>query len=218
MKCDDLRPKLLLYAITPSTPRSKGRQANVLLKAVDAAIAGGATFVQLREKELACSDVFYEALEVKALCEARGVPFVIDDDVSLAARVGADGVHIGQDDASLEEARSLLGEEAIIGVSCQSVAQAVAAASGGASYIGVGAVFPTTSKDDAAAVPLATLCDICRAVDIPVVAVGGINEANMSLLRGTGIAGVALISAIFSSANIKATTEQLHMMAAHLFS
>lgn len=217
MTSDELRAKLLLYAVTDSSPRGKRRKKGSLVEAVDEAIAGGATFVQLREKEAAPEDVFFEAGEIKALCAARGVPFVIDDDVALAARVDADGAHVGQEDTSLHEARLTLKEGKIVGVSCQSVAQAVAAEAGGASYLGVGAVFPTNSKKDAALVSLDTLKAICAAVDIPVVAIGGISEDNMPLLKGTGVTGVALISAIFGVPNIKETTRQLRLMAEHLF-
>lgn len=217
MTGDELRAKLLLYAVTDSSPRGKRRKKGSLVEAVAQAIAGGATFVQLREKEAAPEEVFFEAGEIKALCQAHGVPFVIDDDVALAARVDADGAHVGQEDTSLHEARLTLAEGKIVGVSCQTVAQAVTAEAGGASYLGVGAVFPTNSKKDADLVSLDTLAAICAAVDIPVVAIGGISVDNMSLLKGTGVAGVALISAIFGAPNIKDATRQLRLMAEHLF-
>ena len=217
MTSADLRKHLLLYAVTDSIPRGKKRKAGSLVEAVSAAIAGGATFVQLREKEAPLQEVFFEAGELKSLCQAQGVPFVIDDDVELAARIDADGVHVGQEDTSLAEARRVLGSDKIVGVSCQTVEQALSAESGGASYLGVGAVFATSSKKDATLVSLDTLTAICAAVSIPVVAIGGIGEGNMPLLRYTGVAGVALISSIFGAEDVKASTKRLRAMTEQLF-
>ena len=173
MTCD--KKDLLLYAVTD---RSWLKGAS-LSEAVEKALLGGATFVQLREKTLPKDAVIKEAVLLKALCRKYGVPFVIDDDVDVAKRVGADGVHVGQKDMALKNARALLGADAIIGVSAQNVAQAVRAERDGADYLGVGAVFSTQTKRDAEAVPYETLRAICESVSIPVIAIGGITKDNV---------------------------------------
>ncbi|MBR5095713.1 MAG: thiamine phosphate synthase, partial [Treponema sp.] len=150
-----------------------------------------------------------EAEELKKLCAARSVPFVINDNVEIAKKVGADGVHVGQSDMACIEARRILGDGAIIGVSAQTVEQAVLAQEQGADYLGVGAVFATGSKDDAENVSIDTLKEICAAVTIPVVAIGGINAGNVAQLKGTGIAGISVISAIFANDDIRGATRKL---------
>ena len=150
-----------------------------------------------------------EALEIQKLCRQYGVPFVIDDDVELARKVNADGVHVGQSDMEAGDVRAILGEDKILGVSAQTVEQAVLAQQRGADYLGVGAVFHTDSKADAKPVSFETLKAICEAVTIPVVAIGGIGRGNVKELAGSGICGVAVISAIFAAENIREATAQL---------
>ena len=169
------------------------------------------TYVQMREKgdPMTEDELLTEALALKALCEEYGVPFVIDDDVELAVKCGADGVHVGQSDMACVEARRALGSAKVVGVSAQTVEQAVQAEADGADYLGVGAVFPTGSKDDADDVSHDTVKAICEAVNIPVIAIGGISKNNVGQLAGLGLDGVAVISAIYASDDLKAATEDL---------
>jgi len=178
-----------------------GRQT--LLEQVEAALKGGATCVQLREKELDEESFLQEAYEMKALCEKYGVPFFINDNVDIAIRCKADGIHVGQDDMEASNVRALVGEDMMIGVSVNCVEQALAAVQAGADCLGVGAMFSTSTKLDADSVSFETLRDICQAVEIPVVAIGGISKDNMMQLKGTGVDGVALVSAIFAAENIE---------------
>lgn len=182
-----------------------------LLADTRAALEGGMTYVQMREKgdPMTEDELLTEALALKALCEEYGVPFVIDDDVELAKKCGADGVHVGQSDMACVEARKALGERKVVGVSAQTVKQAVQAEKDGADYLGVGAVFPTGSKDDADDVSHDTVKAICEAVNIPVIAIGGISKNNVGQLAGLGLDGVAVISAIYASDDLKAATEDL---------
>lgn len=203
MKCD--KNDLLLYAVTDR----HWLKGQTLYAQVEEAIAGGATFVQLREKQMDEADVLQEAKEIQALCRAHHIPFVINDHVEIAKAIQADGVHVGQSDMEALDVRRLLGEEAIIGVSAETVEQALLAQAHGADYLGVGAVFPTGSKDDAADVSMETLRAICEAVDIPVIAIGGISEDNVGQLAGSGICGIAVISAIFAQENIRDAAARL---------
>ena len=203
MKCD--KNDLLLYAVTDR----HWLKGQTLYAQVEEAIAGGATFVQLREKQMDEADVLQEAKEIQALCRAHHIPFVINDHVEIAKAIQADGVHVGQSDMEALDVRRLLGEEAIIGVSAETVEQALLAQAHGADYLGVGAVFPTGSKDDAADVSMETLRAICEAVDIPVIAIGGISEDNVGQLIGSGICGIAVISAIFAQENIRDAAARL---------
>lgn len=182
-----------------------------LLEDTKAALEGGMTYVQMREKgdPMTEDELLTEALALKALCEEYGVPFVIDDDVELAVKCGADGVHVGQSDMACVEARRALGSARVVGVSAQTVEQAVQAEKDGADYLGVGAVFPTGSKDDADDVSHDTVKAICEAVNIPVIAIGGISKDNVGQLAGLGLDGVAVISAIYASDDLKAATEDL---------
>lgn len=206
MKSDDLRKSLLLYAVTD---RRWTTENESLLNQTKKALEGGATFVQIREKNLDEKDFENEARELKSLCKKFNVPFVVNDNVLLAKKIDADGVHVGQDDINAGKAREILGPEKIIGVSAQTVEEAVLAQEQGADYLGVGAVFPTGSKDDAVEVPFETLKAICSAVKIPVVAIGGISEKNVHLLKKSGIAGISVISAIFGQKDIKSAAENL---------
>ncbi|MBO4927283.1 MAG: thiamine phosphate synthase [Clostridiales bacterium] len=202
---EELQKTLLLYAVTDR--RWTGIQT--LTEQVEEAILGGATFIQLREKNLENSAFEEEAIEIQELCRKYGIPFVVNDNVEIAKKMGADGVHVGQSDMEAGDVRAILGPDAILGVSAQTVEQAVLAEKRGADYLGVGAVFPTGSKDDAVEVPFEVLKAICEAVSIPVVAIGGISEMNVNELSGSGICGVAVISAIFGQKDIVAATARL---------
>lgn len=206
MNCD--RSQLLLYAVTDRA--WVGRQS--LYEQVESALRGGATMVQLREKQLDAEGILREARELAHLCKQYGVPFILNDNVDLALACGADGVHVGQDDLAAAEARRKLGPDKIIGVSAHNVAEALAAVRDGADYLGSGAVFGSTTKTNVHALPHETLREICRAVDIPVVAIGGITKDNLPQLAGTGIDGVALVSAIFAAPDIEAECRALRAL------
>ena len=206
MKFD--KDSLLLYAVTDR----HWLKGHTLLQDTESALKGGATFVQIREKDdmtLSHDEFLAEAKEIQALCTKYNVPFVVDDDVELAKEIGADGVHVGQSDMEAGSVRELLGEDKILGVSANTVEEALKAQERGADYLGVGAVFPTGSKDDAELVSHEMLKAICEAVDIPVVAIGGITSENVSELSGSGICGIAVISAIFAKEDIEAATREL---------
>lgn len=196
---------LLLYAITDRT----WLKEKTLPEAVEEAILGGATFIQLREKNLGYEEFFKIAGEVKAVTDKYNIPFVINDNVDVAASIDADGVHIGQSDEEIKTAREKLGFNKIIGLSAVTVEDAIKAEQSGADYIGVGAVFNTSTKLDADTVPFETLKEICDAVSIPVVAIGGISKDNVLELIDTGIAGISVVSAIFAQDNIKSATLEL---------
>lgn len=199
------KESLLLYAITDRS-WLRGR---TLQSQVEEALEGGATFLQLREKNLDDAHFLEEARELQALCREHGVPFIVNDNVDVALAMGADGIHVGQHDMEAGDVRKLLGPDKILGVSAQTVDQAILAEQRGADYLGVGAVFPTGSKDDADDVSFETLKAICDAVDIPVVAIGGITEDNVKKLSGSGICGIAVISAIFAQKDIKEASARL---------
>lgn len=196
---------LLLYAVTDRTWLGN----ETLYEQVEKALKGGATFIQLREKTLDDETFLKEAIEIQELCKKYSVPFVVNDNVDIAIKMNADGVHVGQSDMEAGDVRAKLGPNKIIGVSAQTVEQAILAKERGADYLGVGAVFPTGSKDDADDVSHDTLKAICEAVDIPVVAIGGISKNNVSELKGTGICGIAVISAIFAQKDIESATREL---------
>ena len=206
------RADLLVYAVTDRAWLGE----ETLAEQVEKALKGGATFVQLREKHLSREEFLAEAWEIKALCKQYGVPFVINDDVDIALAVDADGVHVGQEDMAAAEARRKLGPDKIIGVTCKTVAQAVEAQAQGADYLGSGAMFPSTAKPEAIPMTPETLGAICGAVDIPVVAIGGISAENVQTLRGTGVAGVAVVSAIFAQADIEAAARDLKQKVSHI--
>ncbi len=203
MKCD--KKDMLLYAVTDRAWLG----GETLYSQVEKALIGGATFVQLREKSLDKEEFLEEARQIKELCKRYNVPFVINDDVEIARLVDADGVHVGQSDMLAADVRSMLGEDKIIGVSASTVEQALLAQKMGADYIGTGAIFPTNSKSDAGVVGVEALKAVCDAVDIPVVAIGGISESNILQLKGTGVDGVAVISAIFAQPDITLATQRL---------
>lgn len=203
MKFD--KKDLLLYAVTDR----KWLGSKTLCEQVEEALIGGATFVQLREKEQGSEEFLNEAVEIGRLCEKYQVPFVINDNVAVAVKADADGVHIGQKDMKADYVRTIIGKDKILGVSAQTVEQAVAAEKMGADYLGVGAVFGTSSKSDADDVSYETLKAICKAVSIPVVAIGGIGINNVQQLGGSGICGVAVISAVFAAEDIREATAKL---------
>lgn len=203
MKCD--KKDLLLYAVTDRA--WLGEQT--LYEQVEEALQGGATFIQLREKELDDESFLKEAIEIQELCRRYHVPFVINDNVGIAREMDADGVHVGQSDMEAGDVRAILGEDKILGVSAQTVEQAILAEQRGADYLGVGAVFHTGSKSDADDVTHETLKNICDAVSIPVIAIGGIGKHNVMELKGSGICGIAVISAIFAAQDIRNATAEL---------
>ena len=201
----DIRHGMLLYAVTDSA----WLHGRTLASCVREALAGGETFVQLREKHMSTDELVEEAKTILPICREARVPFLIDDDVEAARIVGADGVHVGQSDTACAEARRILGPDAIVGVSAQTVEQAVAAERAGADYLGVGALIPTPTKPDAVDVTPEELTRICRAVKIPVVGIGGLHLSTIDILDGTGAAGVAVVSAIFAAEDIERDTREL---------
>lgn len=203
MKCD--KKDLLVYAVTDR----HWLNGRTLYEVVKESLDGGVTFLQLREKNLDEENFLKEAIELKELCKEYKVPFVINDNVDIAIKMDADGVHVGQSDMEAGDVRAKLGPDKIIGVSAQTVEQAILAEQRGADYLGVGAVFPTGSKDDADDVSHETLKAICEAVSIPVVAIGGITLENTPQLKGSGICGVAVISAIYAKEDIRKASEDL---------
>lgn len=205
MKLD--KQTMLLYAVTDRT--WLGDQT--LIEQVEETLKGGATFIQLREKDMAFEDFVEEAKAIKKLTDAYQVPFVINDAVEVALAVDADGVHVGQDDMDACELRKRIGDK-IIGVSADTVELALKAEADGADYIGVGAIYSTDTKTDAEVVDFETIAEICKSVTIPVVAIGGLNETNILTLKGTGVDGVALVSAIFSKEDIVTATKDLRSL------
>ena len=197
MKCD--KKAMLLYAVTDRA--WIGKQS--LYEQVESALKGGATCVQLREKELDDETFLNEAMEISALCKRYGVPFFINDNVEIAIKCHADGIHVGQEDMEAAQVRQRVGNDMMIGVSAHSVEEALEAVKNGADCLGVGAMFSTSTKTNVNVLPKETLRDICAAVDIPVVAIGGIGKSNISQLAGTGVDGVGLVSAIFAADDIE---------------
>lgn len=203
MKCD---PKdLLLYAVTDR----HWLNGRTLVDVVKESLDGGVTMIQLREKSLDEGKFLEEAKELQALCRERHVPFIVNDNVDIAKAMDADGVHVGQDDMAALDARAKLGQDKLIGVSAHTVEEALLAEKQGADYLGVGAVFPTSSKSDVGEMSYETLKAICKAVSIPVVAIGGISGENVGKLADSGICGVAVISAIYAAKDVKAAAADL---------
>lgn len=203
MNCD--RERFRLYAVAGRPPEGVEK----LLWQLDQALAAGVTLLQLREKAMDEEEFLREALLVRALASRWGVPLIINDQVSVAIRCGADGVHIGQTDLPARRVRDLLGPEKLLGVTAKTADQARQAFQDGADYLGAGALFPSPTKGDAVPMSAATLADICKAVPIPVVAIGGITGENIEELKGTGIAGAAVVSGIFGRDNIPAAVAAL---------
>lgn len=203
MKLD--KSTMQLYIVTDRTWLGD----NNLEDQVEEIIKAGATFVQLREKDLGFDEFVHEGRKIKQITDQYRIPFVINDNIEVALAIDADGVHVGQKDLNAKEVRKLIGKDKILGVSAQTVEQALLAQKQGADYIGVGAVFSTTTKNDASDVSHETLKEICEAVTIPVVAIGGINERNILELKGSGVDGVAVISAIFAKPDLTKATQNL---------
>ena len=206
MKCD--KRHMLLYAVTDRAWTGK----QTLYEQVEAALKGGVTCVQLREKELDETAFLQEAKELRALCRRYGVPFLVNDNVEIAIACGADGIHVGQEDLAAGEVRHQVGDDMILGVSVHTVEEACQAVRDGADYLGLGAVFPTSTKTDVEQMSNETLRAICDAVNVPIVAIGGINRGNILKLAGSGVDGVALVSAIFSAEDIEGTCRELRAM------
>lgn len=195
-----IKPEILrVYGVTDASWTGRF----TLLEQVEQALKGGVTCIQFRDKQLENDAFLREAKKMKVLCEKYHVPLIINDHVDIAVRCGADGVHVGQKDMEAKEVRKLVGEKMIIGVSVRTVEQAIQAEQAGADYLGVGAVFGTSTKMDAEKISLERLKEICQAVTIPVVAIGGVQKDNFPELAGTGVAGAALVSAIFSAQDIE---------------
>lgn len=200
------RKKLLLYAVTD---RAWSSDLKTFYEQIEQSLKAGVTFLQLREKTLDKENFLNEAKEIKKICANYNVPFIINDNIEIAQEVNADGIHIGQNDISLVEAKELIGNDKIIGVTVHSIEEALDAEKNGASYLGVGAIFKTNSKEDAKVINIDELKKISSSVNVPVVAIGGIKKNNLSILNNTGIAGIAVISAIYSHKDIYSATREL---------
>lgn len=206
---DEIRKSMLLYAVTD---RAWLKEDETLKDVVKDVLENGATFLQIREKDLAEDSFEAESEQLKQLCAQYNVPFVVNDSVEIAMKCDADGVHVGQSDIKGRDIRAMIGEEKILGISAGTVEEAVAAEKAGADYIGVGAVFGTSTKKNARTMSVELLREICASVTIPVVAIGGIGMKNISQLNGSGVDGVAVVSAIFAAEDPgKATAELLKL-------
>ena len=201
--------QLRLYAVTD---RAWAADTDAFFAQIEAAIDGGAAFVQLREKHLGQDDFLAEARRFVALCREKGAVSIINDNVEIAAEVGADGVHVGQEDLACGRARAILGPDKIIGVSAHNVEEALAAQAAGANYLGTGAAFVTGTKTDAKPISRETIRAVTAAVDIPVVAIGGITRDNLPELKGCGLDGVAVVSALFAQPDVRAAAEELRRL------
>ena len=209
---DELRASMLLYAVTDRA----WLEGRALPDVVEEVLANGATFLQVREKGMDHDAFLAEASILKEQAARYHVPFVVNDAVEVALACGADGVHVGQSDIQGRDIRALIGPDKILGISANTVDTALAAQTAGADYIGVGAVFGTTTKRDARNLSVAQLKEICNAVDIPVVAIGGISADNILELRGSGVDGVAVVSAIFAQPDPGAAARRLRALAEEL--
>lgn len=196
---------MTLYAVTDAAWTGE----KTLTEQTEEAMKGGITFLQLREKHLPEAEFLKEAIEIRDLARKYQIPFVINDNIEIAQKAEADGVHVGQDDMPVEEVRQILGPDKIIGVSAHNVEEAVRAEQGGADYLGVGAVYPTSTKENTSAVSMEEMKKICQTVSIPVVAIGGIKKDNINVLTGTGVDGIAVVSAIFAAKDIRKAAREL---------
>ncbi len=212
MKVD--KSSMLLYAVTDRTWLRDRSLADV----VEEAIKAGITFLQLREKDLDYASFLQLAKEIRNITDKYKIPYVVNDNIEVAMACGADGVHVGQSDMDAKDVRSIIGQDKILGVSAQSVEQAISAEKNGADYIGVGTVFPTSTKLDAEGISFETLKEICKAVSIPVVAIGGINKDNAMKLAGSGIDGIAVVSAIFAQDDITTAVKELRQISSRMVS
>lgn len=212
MKCD--KKMMLLYAVTDRAWVGK----QTLYEQVESALKGGVTCVQLREKNQSEEEFLREAIEISSLCKKYNVPFIVNDNVKIAIECGATGIHVGQDDCEVSEVRKLVGDKMIIGVSAHNVEEAKKAVASGADYLGVGAVFSTSTKADTNVLSFETVKAICDALDVPIVAIGGINKENILKLKGTGVDGVAIVSGIFAAEDIEAECKILRMLSKEMVS
>ncbi len=203
---EQIRKAMLLYAVTDQSWLKEGE---TLLDVVKEVLKNGATFLQIREKDLSEADFEVEANKLQDICKEYQVPYVVNDNVEIALKIGADGVHVGQSDIKGRDIRAMIGEDKILGISAGTVEEAIAAEKAGADYIGVGAVFGTSTKKNARNMTMDRLKEIVEAVNIPVVAIGGINGQNMSELSGSKVDGVAVVSAIFAAENPGEATKDL---------
>ena len=210
---DEIRKAMLLYAVTDQTWLKEGQS---LLSVCEEVLANGATFLQIREKDLSAEAFEAEAAKLKALCEKHRVPYVVNDSVEIALAIDADGVHVGQSDIRGRDIRALIGPDKILGISAGTVVEAVAAEAAGADYIGVGAVFTTSTKRNARNLSVEKLREIAEAVSIPVVAIGGINAGNLMELKGSSVDGVAVVSAIFAAEDPGRATRELLELSAEM--
>lgn len=212
MKCD--KKMMLLYAVTDSAWVGK----QTLYEQVESALKGGVTCVQLREKNQSEEEFLREALEISSLCKKYNVPFIVNDNVKIAIECGATGVHVGQDDCKVSEVRKLVEDEMIVGVSAHNVEEAKKAVASGADYLGVGAVFSTSTKADTDVLSFETVKAISDAVDVPIVAIGGINRNNILKLKGTGVDGAAIVSGIFAAEDIETECKALRKLSEEMVS
>lgn len=212
---DEIRKGMLLYAVTD---RSWLKEGQTLLSVCEDVLANGATFLQIREKDLDANSFEAEAAKLKDLCARHKVPYVVNDSVEIALAINADGVHVGQSDMKGRDIRSMIGTDKILGISAGTVEEAIAAENAGADYIGVGAVFGTGTKKNARTLTVEKLKEIRNSVSIPVVAIGGINGKNLMELSGSGVDGVAVVSAIFAAEDPGKATAQLLALAKELVS
>lgn len=210
---DDIRKAMLLYAVTDHRWLKEGQS---LLCVCEDVLSNGATFLQIREKDLDADAFEAEAAKLKELCARYKVPYVVNDSVEIALAIDADGVHVGQSDIKGRDIRSIIGPDKILGISAGTVDEAIAAETAGADYIGVGAVFVTSTKKNARNLTVEKLREISSAVSIPVVAIGGINENNLMELSGSGVDGVAVVSSIFAAQNPGKATSRLLELAKKL--
>lgn len=197
---------MLLYAVTDR----KWLGGKTLAYQVEQALKGGATCIQLREKGMSEHDFLNEAVEIKKVCKKYGVPLIINDNAEIAVKSGADGVHVGQNDMNAKDVRKIIGENLILGVTARTPDEAKNAEQSGADYIGAGCVFTTSTKPDTKHISYDTLKEITHTVSIPVVAIGGVNAENIMELKGSGVCGAAVVSAVFSSEDIEAECRKLH--------
>jgi len=209
---NDCRKDLLVYAVTDRA----WLRGKTLAEQVEEALKGGATMIQLREKELTGEPLEQLAKEVQAVCRRYGVPFLINDDVELAVKIGADGAHVGQEDMEAGNVRRLLGPDRILGVTAKTAEQVRAAVAAGADYLGSGAVFGSATKTNAKPMTLAQFKEICEVSEVPVVAIGGINLDNMAQLKGCGMAGFAIVSGIFAADDVEGMTRKIRAKAEEL--
>lgn len=207
---EEIRGSMLLYAVTDRMWLKEGES---LVTVAESVLKNGASFLQIREKDLDEDTFEKEAEQLRALCAACHVPFVVNDSVEIALRCNADGVHVGQSDIRGRDIRAIIGQDRILGISAGTVEEAVTAEKSGADYIGVGAVFGTSTKKDARNLTMEKLQEICNAVTIPVVAIGGIHKDNLMQLSGSGVDGVAVVSAIFAAENPGQATAELLTLA-----